>query len=87
MYSGGTTILPVVLYGSKTWSLLLREKLRLRVFENKVLRRNFGLKKDETSGEWVKLHNKELYDLCYSPNIIRVINSRRMGWASHVACT
>ena len=77
--------MPVVLYGSKTWSLVLREKRRLRVFENKVLRRNFGLKKDEITGEWLKLHNEELYDLYCSSNIIRVINSRRIGWASHVA--
>jgi len=86
MYSGRTTILPVGLYGSKTWSLVLREKRRLRVFENTVLRRNLGLKKDEITGEWIKLHNEELYDLYSSSDIIRLINSRRMGWAGHVAC-
>ena len=86
MYSGGTTILPVDLYGSKTWSLLLREKRRLRVFENRVLRRNFGLNKDEIRGEWIKLRNEELYDLYSSQNTIRVTNSRRMGWVGHVAC-
>jgi hypothetical protein len=57
----------------------LREKRRLRVFENRVLRRNFGLKKDEITGEWIKLYNEEIYDLYSSPNIIRVINSRRMA--------
>jgi hypothetical protein len=86
MYSGGNTILPAGLYGSKTWSLILREKRRLRVFENRVLRRNLGLKKDEITGEWIKLHNEELYDLYSSQNTIRVINSRRMGGAGHVAC-
>jgi hypothetical protein len=57
---------------------------RLRVFENKVLRRIFGPKRDEVTGEWRKLHDKELYAL-YSPNIIRVIKSRRLRWAGHVA--
>jgi hypothetical protein len=61
--------LPVVLHGCKTWSLTLREESRLRVIENKVLRRIFGPKRDEVTGEWRRLHNKELYAL-YSPNII-----------------
>jgi hypothetical protein len=78
-------ILPVVLYGCETWSLTLREEHRLRVFENKVLRRIFGLKRDEVTGEWRKLYNEELRDLYSSPSIIRIIKSRRMRWACHVA--
>ena len=70
-------IVPVVLYGCETWSLTLREERRLRVFENRVLRRIFGSKTDEVTGEWRKLHNEEFNDL-YSPNIIRAIKSRRM---------
>jgi len=63
----------------------LREERRLRVFENKVLRRIFVSKRDEVTGEWRKLHNKELSDLYCSPNIVRVIKSRRLRWAVHVA--
>jgi hypothetical protein len=63
----------------------LREECRLRVFENKVLRRIFGLKRDEVTGEWRRLHNKELYALYSSQNIIRVIKSRRLRWAVHAA--
>jgi len=74
--------LPVVLYGSETWSLTLREDRRLRVFENRVLRRIYGPKRDEVTGE---LHNEELNNLYSSPNIVRVIKSRRMRWAGHVA--
>jgi hypothetical protein len=81
-----TTILPVVLYGCETWSLTLREEHRLRVFENKVLRRIFGPARDEVTGEWRKLHNGELHNLYSSPDIIRQIKSRRMRWAGHVAC-
>jgi hypothetical protein len=77
--------LPVVLYGSETWSLTLREKHRLRVFENRVLRRIFGPKRNDVTGEWRKLHNEELHDLYSSPNIIRVVKSRTMRWAGHVA--
>jgi hypothetical protein len=69
--------LPVVLYGCETWSHTLREEHRLRVFENRVLRRIFGPKRDEVTGEWRRLHNEELHDLYSSPNIIRVIKSRR----------
>ena len=71
-------ILPVVLYGCETWSLTLREERRLRVFENRVLRRIFGPRKDEVTGDWSRLHNEELNDLHSSPNMVRVIESRRM---------
>jgi hypothetical protein len=63
----------------------LREERRLRVFENRVLRRIFGPKRDEVTGEWRKLHNQEFHDLYSSPNIVRVIKSRIMIWAGHVA--
>jgi hypothetical protein len=75
-----TIIFPVVL-----WSLTLREVHRLRVFENKVLRRIFGQKRDEVTGGWRKLHNEELHDLYSLPSIIRIIKSRRMRWAGNVA--
>jgi hypothetical protein len=58
----------------------------LRVFENRVLRRIFGPKRDEVTGGWRKLHNEELHDLYSSPSIVRVIKARRMRWAGHVAC-
>ena len=80
-----TIILPVVLYGCETWSLTLREERRLRVFENRVLRKAFEPKRDEVTGEWRKLHNEELNDLYSLPNIVRVVKSRRMRWAEHVA--
>ncbi|KAJ4446909.1 hypothetical protein ANN_13610 [Periplaneta americana] len=80
-----TVILPVVLYGCETWTLTLREEQRLRVFENKVLRKIFGAKRDEVTGEWRKLHNAELHALYTSPDIIRNIKSRRLRWAGHVA--
>jgi hypothetical protein len=80
-----TITLPVVLYGCESRSLTLREECRLRVFENKVLRRIFRPKRDEVTGEWRRLHNKELHALYSSPNIIRVIKSRRLRWAEHVA--
>jgi hypothetical protein len=81
-----TIILPVVLYRCETWSLTLREEHRLRVFENMVLRRIFGPKRDDVMGEWRKLHNAEFYNLYSSTNIIRQIKSRRMTWVGHVAC-
>jgi hypothetical protein len=68
-----TIILSVVLYRCETWSLTLRDEHRLRVFENRVLRRLFGPKRDEVLGEWRKLHNEELHNLYYSPDIIRQI--------------
>jgi hypothetical protein len=80
-----TIIFPVVLYGCETWSRMVREEHRLRVFENRVLRRIFGPKRDEVMGEWRKLHNEELRDLYSSPSIIRIIKSWRMIWAGHVA--
>jgi hypothetical protein len=73
-----TIILPVVLYGYETWSLALREEHRLRVFENRALRRIFVPKRDEMTGGWRKLHNEELHNLSSSPNIIRRSKSRRM---------
>ncbi|KAJ4450518.1 hypothetical protein ANN_01945 [Periplaneta americana] len=80
-----TVILPVLLYGCETWTLTLREEHRFRVFENKVLRKIFGAKRDEVTGEWRKLHNTELHALYSSPDIIRNIKSRRLRWAGHVA--
>ena len=65
--------------------MTLREERRLRVFENRVLRRVFGSKRDEVTGEWRKLHKEELSDLYSLPNIVRVVKSRRMRWAGHVA--
>jgi len=79
-------ILPLVLYGCETWSLKLREERQLRVSENMVLRRIFGPRRDEVTGEWTRLHNEELNDLYSLPSIVRVIKSRRMRWAGHVTC-
>jgi hypothetical protein len=77
-------ILPVVLYGCEDWSLTLREEHRLRVFENRVLRRIFGPKRGEVKEVWRKVHNEELRDLYSSSSIIRIMKSRRMKWAGHV---
>jgi hypothetical protein len=75
-----TIILPVVLYGCETWSLTLRKEHRLRVFENGLLMRIFGPKRDDLTGEWRKLHNEQLHDLYSSPSIIKIIKSKRMRW-------
>jgi hypothetical protein len=80
-----TIILLVVLYGCETLSPTLREEHRLRVFENRVLRRIFGPKRDEVTGGWRKLHNEELHGLYSSPSTVRVIKAWRMSWAGHVA--
>jgi hypothetical protein len=78
-------ILPFVLYGCETWSDTLRKEQRLRVFENRVLRKLLGPKRDEVTGECRKLNSGELHNLCLSPDIVRQIKSRRMRWAGHVA--
>jgi hypothetical protein len=76
--------MPLVLYWCETWSLTLREERRLRVYENRVLRKIFGPRSDEVTGEWRKLHNEKLNDLYSSSNIVWVIKSR-MRWAGHIA--
>jgi hypothetical protein len=83
-YNVRIVIFSVVLYGCETWSFTLEEKHRLRVFENRVLRRIFGPKREE-DGSWRKMHNDELHSLYSSPNIVMMIKSRRMRWAGHVA--
>jgi len=80
-----TIILPVVLYGCETWSLILMEGCRLRVFENRVLRRIFGPKRDDVTGEWRKIQNEDINGQYCSTNIVRVIKWRRMRWVGHVA--
>jgi hypothetical protein len=80
-----TVILPVILYGCESWSTTLADEHKLRVFENKVLRKIYGPKRDEITGEWRRLHNEELHELYDSPDIIRIMKSRRLRWAGHVA--
>jgi hypothetical protein len=80
-----TIILPVVLHKCETWSVTLMEEHRLRVFENRVLRRVFGLRGDEVTGEWGRLHSGELHNLYTLPDIMRHIRSSRIRWAGHVA--
>ena len=81
-----TIVLPVVFYGCKSWSLTFTEEHRLRVFENKALRKIFGAKRGEITGEWRKLHNSEIPALYSSPNIIRNLKSRRLRWAGRFVC-
>ena len=78
--------MPVVLYGCETWWLTLRGERRLRVSENRVLRRIFGPKRDEVKWEWRRLHTEELNEPYFSPNIIQAIKLRRITWVGHVAC-
>ena len=80
-----TIILPITLYRCETWSLTLREERKLRVFENMVLRRIFGPRREDVMGEWRRLHKEELNDLYSSPNVVGVIKSIRIRWAGHVA--
>jgi hypothetical protein len=82
-----TIILLAVLCGSKTWSLTLRKERRLRVFENRVLKRvSIGLKREEVTGKWRRLPDEKINDPYSSTSIVRVIKSRRMRWVGHVAC-
>jgi hypothetical protein len=77
----------VVLYGCETWSLALREEHRLRVSENRLLRRILEPKRDEVTGRWRKLYDEELHNLYSSPSVIITIKKRRMRWTGHVART
>jgi hypothetical protein len=85
MLSYTLSILTVDLNGCETWSLTLREQHRLRVFENRALRRTFGPKREEMPGRWRRLHNEELHNLYASPHIIIVIKSKRIRRARHIA--
>ena len=78
-------ILPVILYGCETWTLTLREGKSLQVFENKVLRKIVGQKRDDQTGKWRRLHNGELHDLYGKPDIMRIVKSRRLRWTGHVS--
>ena len=80
-----TVILPVILYCCKSWSTTLADEHKLRVFENRVLGKIYGPKRDEMTGEWRRLHNEELHGLYDSPDVIRIMKSRRIRWAGHVA--
>jgi hypothetical protein len=80
-----TIILPVVFYGCETWYLTLKEEHRVRVSENRVLKRIFGPKREEVAGDWRRLHNEGLHNLYTSPIIVKVIKSRRMRWTGHIA--
>jgi hypothetical protein len=80
-----TIILPVYLYGCETWSFTVGEERRLRVFENRVLGKIFGPKRDGVTGEWRRLHYEERYDLYCSPNIIWEIKARKMRWEGRIA--
>jgi hypothetical protein len=84
IYDATTIIFPVALYGSETWSLTLREEHRLKVFENRVLRRTSGPKRDEVVGGCWKLHNEELHNLYASSYTSRMIKAKRMRWAEHL---
>ena len=77
--------MPVIVYGCESWSTTLANEHKLRVFENKVLRKIYGPKRDEITGEWRRLHNEELQGLYVSPDIIRIMKSQRLRWAGHVA--
>jgi len=77
-------ILSLVLYGYESWSLTLWDERRLRVFENRLMRKIFWSKRDEVTEYWRKLHNEELNDLYFSPNIVRVFKLRRIRWAGHL---
>ena len=80
-----TVILPVILYGCESWSTTLADEHKLHVFENKVLRKIYGPKRDEMTGEWRRLHNEELHGLYDSPDVVKIMKSRRLRWAGHVA--
>lgn len=80
-----TVILPVILYGCESWSTTLADEHKLRVFENKVLRKIYGPKRDEMTGEWRRLHNEELHGLYDSPDVVKIMKSKRLRWAGHVA--
>ena len=80
-----TVILPVILHGCESWSTTLADEQKLRVFENKVLRKIYGPKRDEMTGEWRRLHNEELHGLYDSPDVVRIMKSRRLRWSDHVA--
>jgi len=80
-----TVFLPVILYGCEIWSITLADEHKLRVLENKVLKKIYGPKQGDMAGEWRRLHNKELHGLYDSPDVVRIMKSRRLRWAGHVA--